>query len=528
MKKLIIASLFLIEIIICHAQTGLPFDVQHYRFDILLNDNNDSVKGRAEIIIKALEPVSSIVLDLKNISNNKGMKVNSVTGGGNNLRQTHNKDKLTVEFKNPLRTGEDRTIEISYSGIPADGLIIAKSKYGKRTFFSDNWPNRAHHWLPCVDHPADKSSVEFIVTAPAHYQVVSNGIQLEESNLPGNLKVTHWKEEVPLPTKIMVIGVADFAVQYAGDASGIPIYSWVYPENRKEGFHDYEQAKEILPFFINYVGPYGYMKLANVQSKTRFGGMENASAIFYSENSVTGKRQIEGLLAHEIAHQWFGNMASEKNFSHVWLSEGFATYFTNLYMENKYGKERLKEMLRSQRDEVVNYSKQTKKAVLDTASNYMQLLNPNSYEKGGWILHMLRVEVGDENFQKIIRNYYSKYAGKNADSDDFRLEAEAVSGKDLALFFKQWLTVPGQPDLDIRWQYDPKKQEVSVKVIQKQASVFSFHLQLKFETTGAPVMKEIKIEKKEQTFSFPFNQKPAKLIADPDVHLLAVLNVIEK
>src|SRR6266700_2106852 len=179
----------------------------------------------------------------------------------------------------------------------------------------------------------------------------------------------------------MVIGAAGFAVQYSGTINGTPVYSWVYPENKEKGFYDYAQAVDILPFYIKHVGPYAYEKLANVQSKTIFGGMENAGAIFYSENTVTGTRVSESLLAHEIAHQWFGDMATETDWSHLWLSEGFATYMTILYFEKKY-----------------------EKPVVDSSvTNYMELLNANSYQKGGWILHMLRMEAGDSAFWKGIR-----------------------------------------------------------------------------------------------------------------------------
>jgi len=333
---------------------------------------------------------------------------------------------------------------------------------------------------------------------------------------------------VPLPTKIMVIGVAEFAVQYAGDAAGIPIYSWVYPENRKDGFYDYEQAKDVLPFFIDYIGPYGYKKLANVQSKTMFGGMENASTIFYSESSVTGKRSLEGLLAHEIAHQWFGNMVSEKNFSHVWLSEGFATYFTNLYMENKYGKKRMHEMLEVQRKEVINFSKRSTAPVIDNNSDYMELLNANSYQKGAWILHMLRNEVGDDIFHKIIRGYYGKFAGKNADTDDFRKMAEEISGKDLKQFFKQWLYEPGQPGLQIEWSYD-KKKELKIELLQKQANAFHFPLDLliKFPSGGSKT-ETLRVNSKSKTFTFPVKEKPVSIILDPGTKLLFEADLTEK
>ena len=143
-------------------------------------------------------------------------------------------DKLII----PSKFNIDDTAEviINYRGIPADGLIISKNKFGKRTFFSDNWPNRAHNWIPCNDNPADKATVEFLVVAPSHYQVISNGIQIEESSFGDNNKETHWKEDVPLPTKVMAIGAADFAVNYVGDVNCIPVSSWVFPEDRNDGF----------------------------------------------------------------------------------------------------------------------------------------------------------------------------------------------------------------------------------------------------------------------------------------------------
>ncbi|MEP6700710.1 MAG: M1 family aminopeptidase, partial [Bacteroidota bacterium] len=300
---------------IVNAQSKI--DVLDYKFNIELNDNNDTIYGQAEIKLKILSPSSIIKFDLVTRNETgKGMAVTNITGPG--IRSfVKDKDSVKIILMPGIEPSVGDTVSyiIQYHGIPADGLIISKNKYGHRTFFSDNWPNRAHNWIPCIDDPADKATVEFIVTAPSHYQVISNGIKIEETNLPNNNKLTHYKEDVPLPTKVMVIGVAEFAIDTAGVVNNVQVYSWVFPENKKEGFYDYAIAKDILGFYINYIGPYAYKKLANVQSKTIFGGMENAGAIFYSENSVTGDRQEEGLLAHEIAHQWFGDMATEKSFA---------------------------------------------------------------------------------------------------------------------------------------------------------------------------------------------------------------------
>jgi hypothetical protein len=263
-------------------------DVLHYRFEIDLNDHNDSVFGQARIDFKTIESVSSLSLDLTSLNpSKKGMIVTTVLFDPFSavlLPFKQEKDKLIITLNQQLVKGDSSFVTVFYKGIPANGLIISKNQFGKRTFFGDNWPNRAHHWLPCVDDPADKASVEFIVTAPLHYQVVANGIQIEETNLPDNKKLTHWKEDVPLPTKVMVIGVAGFAVQNVGSAKCIPVSGWVFPENKRAMSCT---CKDILAWHINYIS-YAYQKLANVQSKTMFGGI-NARAIFYHEGSVTGK-----------------------------------------------------------------------------------------------------------------------------------------------------------------------------------------------------------------------------------------------
>ncbi len=496
-------------------------DIQHYRFQLLLNDDNDTIKGLATVSVKFLQPSAGFDLDLvKTRSNGKGMLVSAVTE--NNQEQHFTLEAETLHISTDAKAGETHDYIISYEGIPADGLIINKNEYGHRTFFADNWPNRAHNWLPCVDHPSDKASVEFIVTAPDHYQVVSNGLQTEIASLPNQLKLTRWKENANLPTKIMVIGVADFAVDNACDVDRIPVSSWVYPENKDNGFYDYALACKILPFFIKNIGPYPYRKLANVQSKTIFGGMENAGAIFYAENSVKGDRKVEALLTHEIAHQWFGDWVTETNWQHLWLSEGFATYMTHLYMEKTYGLDSMLSRLRDDRQVVVAFSAKNHAPVVDTSvtSNFMQLLNANSYQKGGWVLHMLRRKLGDSLFWQGIRAWYTRYGGSNAGTDDFRTVMEKASGQNLQTFFEQWLYTPGQPALEARWKYDSVKKRITVQVEQTQAMVFTFPLQLGIRKGAAIIVKSFNIRDKQTTLSIPAAAKPDRIVLDPNVNLL--------
>lgn len=522
MKKVTLCFLFIsIGFFNTSAQApGSAIDVQHYNFALQLNDANNTIKGDATISVKFLKDVNAFNIDLvKKKSDGKGMQVTQVRENGKPVKFTQSDEAVTLSAAAKANTTHSYTI--TYSGIPADGLIISTNKFGDRTFFGDNWPNRAHNWLPCVDDPADKASVDFVVTAPDHYAVVANGLKIEEKALPNKQKLTHWKETAVLPTKVMVIGAADFAIDHTGDMNEIPVYSYVFPQDKTAGFKSYAGAKDILSFFIKQVGSYPYKKLANVQSKTIFGGMENASAIFYFENSVNSSG-IEELMVHEIAHQWFGNSVSEKNFANLWLSEGFATYMTNYYLETKYGQEALKKRMTDQRTKILNFEKQRITPVVDTTTkgDYMQLLNANSYEKGGWVLHMLRRKIGDDAFWKGVRAYYEKYKSSNANTTDLRKVMEQASGQDLQGFFKQWVLTAGHPQLNITRVYDAEQKQMRLLINQKQTPLYDFALEYSVDgklysrtMTGTAITVDVTTE------------NPASLVIDPNVNLLGTFEI---
>jgi aminopeptidase N len=538
MKKYCYLFLPFCVVINCHTLFGQnkAIDVRRYSFAISLNDSNNIIHGTAGIDFIAEQPAATVYFDLRGFidSTQKGMKVLHVLENNKSLKFKQDADRVNIFFDSPLPLYAEKNISISYAGVPADGLIIDTNKFAHRTFFADNWPNRAHNWIPCNDHPADKASVEFIVTAPDHYQVIANGVLVEESNLQNHLKLTHWKEDMVLPTKVMVIGVADFAVQLDSTIDCIPITSWVFPENKDSGFTQYAVSKNILPFYENYIGPYPYKKLANVQSKTMFGGMENAGNIFYYQNSVAmnafqrkHQRSIEELFAHETAHQWFGDEASEADWPHVWLSEGFATYMTHLYMEHRYGTDSLKKRMKHERDEVIAFYKKRKTPVVDTSSgnNLMQLLNDNSYQKGSWVLHMLRRKLGNEVFQKGIQTYYAAYMGKNASTDDLMHVMEKVSKQNLQLFFKQWLYTAGQPLLQGKWKYDSNKKILKITIKQTQDFIFDFPLQMGIEEDNKTMLKTIDFNTRITNINMPVNFKPRAILLDPDVNLLFEGNI---
>ncbi|TSD64768.1 M1 family metallopeptidase [Inquilinus sp. KBS0705] len=498
-------------------QPGAVIDVQHYKFAITLNDADNNIKGTAGITLKFLKSTNKFTFDLaKKNAAGKGMLITSLKENGKPLHFVQDSDKVEISAIGKVNT--THTYVIKYEGIPSDGLIISTNKHGHRTFFGDNWPNRGHNWLPLADHPADKASVEFIVTAPAHYQVIANGLKTEEKALPKKQKLTHWKETARLPTKVMVIGVADFAIDRPGTPNGIPVYTYVFPEDKAVGFKNYAVATKVIPFYSEKIDPFAYKKLANVQSKTIFGGMENAGAIFYYENSVLGQG-IEPLMAHEIAHQYFGDAVSEKDWPHVWLSEGFATYMTNCYMESRYGVDTLKAAERADRKTALSFEKQYKAPVVDTAYKgaLMNILSANPYQKGGWVLHMLRRKIGDGAFWKGISTYYKKYSGANANTDDFRVAMEQASGQDLKVFFKQWLRTAGHPDLDINWKYNPATSSVDIQVEQQQDALFTFPLEI---SVNGKVYKS-DISQKTTAIAIASTTAQNTVLVDPNVNLFA-------
>lgn len=507
-------------------------DVERYRYFIELNDENAQIKGKAVIRIHALSPLRTFELDLgQRDETGKGMQVSAVSLAGQALVVSQVQDKLKIQLPNIQATNTTFEIEITYQGEPKSGLFTSNNKFGERVFFADNWPDHGHQWLPSIDHPSDKAAVEFIITAPEQYAVVANGLKIEESSLDGHRKLAHWREDVPIPVKVMVIGVARFAMQESARLNDVAVTSWVFPQNRQEGFHDYQVAVKALDYFQKNVGPYPYKKLANVQSKTRFGGLENANTIFYFENSVTGKGEQEALIAHEIAHQWFGNSTTENDWHHVWLSEGFATYFANLYIEHTFGREAFLKKLLANRDKVIRYHQKVMRPIIDTTIQDPKfVLSPNTYEKAAWMLHMLRQQLGDQLFWQGIRTYYAKFSGKNVLSVDFQTVMEQVSGKDLTNFFQQWLYQAGYPNLAVQWKYDRamKNLKLHVEQLQTQAQ-FNFPLDIGVQTLdGRMELHTLKIDNRLHDFNIPLQFEPKTLSLDPMVKLLFEAKVENK
>jgi aminopeptidase N len=516
-------------------------DIKHYAFEINLSDSNDEIRGIATITIDFKESgVRNFRLDFVNQKadkENKGMAIDAITVDDQPIRYTHQNDEIILDLPSPSTKNQTIIFTIKYHGVPLDGLRIGKTKLGDRSFFNENWPNRARHWLPTLDHPSDKATSEFKVKAPSHYKVISNGLLLEESELGNNVKLTHWKQSVPSSCWLFVIGVAEFAVQYLEPFMGKSIETWVYAKNREEGFYDFQEpTKKVLEFYSQYVGPFAYEKLANIQTPSVNGGMESSSAIFYGEDLVTGKRseRTRNVVIHEIAHQWFGNSITETTWDDAWLSEGFATFFTLLFIENEYGKE-----------EYTKGIAKAKKTVLDLLVKMpdFSIVSPRTaekelvitgitYQKGAWVLHMLRDLMGEVNFKKGIQSYYAKFYVSSATTEDFRIEMEKASGMDLKIFFNQWLFQPVIPKIQANWTYDAKakKLKITLDQVQKGDVIFDMPIEIAYYKKGsdAPTLLKMRLNKKQNSQTIKLKEAPEKLEVDPRNVLLCEPTTISR
>jgi len=509
-------------------------DILNYSFELHLNDSNNIIYGEANIRLNIKPSEKNVRLDLISQNNSgNGMAVEKILFNGNEISYSHVNDEININTENVKYSSSD-VITIKYSGIPITGLIIGPNMHGDRTFFSDNWPNKARNWLPLVDHPYDKSTAEFIIIAPDHYQVISNGLLVEESNLDNNLKKTHWRQSVPISCWLYAIGVAEFAVDYVDYFEGKSIQTWVYKQDRDKGFYDFKvPTKHTLEFFSDYVGPFAYEKLANVQSNSVKGGMESATAIFYSDVSVTGDRSTRwrNVIIHEVAHQWFGNCVTEYDWDDVWLSEGFATYFTLMFREHAYGRDDFVQGLLNAKDRVFDFYEKDKNAsiVHDNLKDMKDVLTYSlQYQKGAWVLHMLRNYVGEEAFRKGIRNYYNKYFNSNTTTEEFKIEIEKTSGLDLDTFFDQWLYNGGNIILDGAWKYDSKKKQIYFEIDQVQNDGYYFEMPLEiglvFDDKNLYKIETINLEKSNRRYYISSEYKPIDIIIDPNTKLLARWN----
>jgi aminopeptidase N len=449
---------------------------KHYEVSITLDDQLSQISSAsARIEIAVLKRVSVIYLDFGDLT------TDSVTVASKPVAFEHKDGKLKVTLPRPANIGARLELTVNYHGKPKDGLILTQDKDGKPAAVGDNWPNRVHHWIPTLDHPSAKATITFNVTAPARDLVVANGKFARVETTSTGARTWTYSETAPIPPYCMIIGVGQFARLEPADAALTPLSYYVPMSDSQFAMKGFAAATPVLKFFSETVGPYPYEKLSLIVGATRFGGMENSGAIVFTSNlfsrNPSGKMSNTfgvqlgnvNLIAHEIAHQWFGDSVTAATWSDVWLSEGFATYFAGLFLQRHESEADFQAYMKQAGDTALNYAKRSRSPIHDRETEDLnKLLNGNSYQKGAWVLHMLRSRLGDDAFFRGIRAYYAKHRDSTATSEDLRVALERASKQNLRTFFDRWIYDSGHPHYELRSSLAKKTGELWLTLDQKQ------------------------------------------------------------
>jgi aminopeptidase N len=507
----------------------------NYRVSLTFNNSlTEITAAKAEITIVSLkDSLSNIDLDFGELP------IDSVSVDNRVASYQRGAGLLNIKLEKRAPRGTSLHIVVTYHGKPKDGLILSTDKAGKPAAVGDNWPNRVHHWIPSFDHPSAKAPITFSITVPAQNEVVANGKLDRVENSPAMMRTWTYTEAVPIPPYCMIIAVGDFARLDAPGQQIKPLSYYVPQPDKPKAIQGFGAAAPAVKFFSELVAPYPYEKLALIIGATRFGGMENSSAIVFPSGLFDRKSEslspvyqipigLRDVVAHEIAHQWFGDSVTESTWSDLWLSEGFADYFAGLFIQRHEGEAPFRWYLKQEADTYFGYEGKRRSPIHDSdTQDLFKLLNANNYQKGAWVLHMLRAELGDEPFFRGIRNYYEAHKNATATSEDLRAALEASSGKNLKDFFARWIYGAGHPEYQLSWRWNAQASKVEVRLKQLQREpAFPNSLPIEIVTLAGSQRFLLKPADKEITETFKLEAAPSAIIVDPDNVVLDESHVV--
>ena len=502
---------------------------EHYLVNITLNDQLSQItSASARINILVLKPTNVIDLDFGELT------TSAVTVNASPVTFTHKDGKLQLNLPQRVNAGTRLVVTVDYHGTPKEGLIFSKDKDGQPSAIGDNWPDRVHHWIPTLDHPSAKATITFNITAAAREEVVANGrLDHVETSANGQRTWT-YSEGVPIPPYCMMIGVGQFARVEPAQSSLTPLAYYVTQSERHLAEKGFSPTIPSLQFFTQTIAPYPYEKLAMIVGATRYGGMENSSAIVFASTLLT-KLGPEGLsktygirggnvslIAHEIAHQWFGDSVTESTWADLWLSEGFATYFAGLVLQRYEGEDVFQKYMSQAAANAFAYEKKKLTPIHDRETeDLMALLNAMNYQKGAWVLHMLRSRLGDDAFFRGIRSYYEAHKNSVASTEDLRVALEKASGKNLRPFFTRWVYDSGHPQYELTWEWLARKRQLRLVLKQAQsANVFTDPVPITITTSSGARDIILKPSGKQLIQTIPLREKPVRIEVDPHNTLL--------
>jgi len=518
-----------------HFAADRPADIQHIKLNLSVDLEHEHIDATATLTISPLRAVRSIKLDAV------GLDVSSVSGeldgATRDLRYANDGRNLEVYFDKPLAIGSELVLRIKYAvDHPADGLHFFAPSDGNPDAPYQVWSQGEsianRYWIPCFDHTNEMQTTEIIATVDSKYEVLSNGRLLSKKADPSTGKTTfHWLQDQPHVAYLITLVVGEFAVE-RDEWRGKPLLYYVPKDRVDEVATTFGNTKRMLDFFSDHIGvEYAWDKYAQVTCYQYGGGMENTSATTMGENMLHDARSridgdSEGLISHEMAHQWFGDLLTCNEWTHIWLNEGFASYFEALWEEESKGPENFAYNMYQKASSARSGGKEHP-IVYRGYSSPDQQFDSRAYPKGAWVLHMLRRRVGDATFWKIINQYVSQHRHQTVETSDFREVIEAVTGTSFERFFYDWTERPGHPvvKVSLKWNNDERMAEVRVEQTQKADA---FHLPLEIElrdADGSQTAVRRNVTEKSSTFLIPLASRPALMRVDPRQAVLMELTV---
>jgi aminopeptidase N len=521
-----------------HFARDRSYDVLHYKLNIAVDIKNKTCSGEVNIKLVPLRMnIDEIQLDAGE------MEIKNLRLGMKGLDYEHKEDTLIVKLDKMYSFTDTLNIAISYSvKSPKKGLyfITPDSGYPNKQYqvWSQGAAEDNHYWFPCYDFPNDRSTSEMIITVDDKYTAISNG-KLIEIKKDNNNKTTtyHWFEGKTHPSYLISLIVGEY-VELKDSSDNVPISNYVYKYQQSDAYRSFGKTPKMINFFSQKIGyPYPWEKFGQaVVSDFIYGGMENVSIVTLTDYTIHDSRahldySSDGLVAHELAHQWFGDLLTCKDWSHAWLNEGFATYFENLFREYDLGKDdAAKEILDAQivlRN--IDQDEKRRPMVCNRYNYPMDLFDTRIYGKGAVVLNMLRYFLGDGLFWKAINHYVNKYAFQCVETNDFKVAIEEATGYNLYWFFDQWVYKSGCPTFDVVTKWDKSSQKVYVTIRQTQkidslTGIFKTPIDIQIWTNGIPETYKVMVEKAEETFSFPSYREPDLVIFDKGSKILKRIN----
>jgi aminopeptidase N len=507
------------------------YDVLHYKIEITILDQTKSVEGTTTITLIPLMPALKYVrLNAAEMTIKKVMM-----GKGRELRFTTTTSELNVELDRAYSYRDTLRLAVGYACTPKRALTFngPDEGYPNKRFqvWSQGEDTTNHFWFPCYDYPNDKATSEVIGTVDSKFTLLSNGklLSVKEDKKKGT-KTFHWRQEKPHASYLVMITAGEYAV-LKDRAGKLPLEFYAYPGDTANARETFRHTASMILFFNKTIGfDYPWEKYGQVILQDHFGGMENTSATTLSDNwAVPDKRSRldidpRSLIAHELAHQWWGDVVTCKDFRHAWLNESFASYYDPLYFEFTSGREEF---------DYTMYQNQLAGVTVDTTRGRKPIVSvesygENIYPRGAAVLHMLRFLLGDDLYHRSIKHYITKYQFQPVETNDLKIAIEEASGQNLQWFFDQWVYKAGHPVFELSYAWDESAGNLSlhVKQIQKQDSltgIFRTAVDVEITTGMGSETHRVGIVNGDTTFAFPCASQPKLVVFDKGNWLLKQL-----